>query len=158
MTTTKKCVPAHELTPHEIKLIVDMYCGLPKIGEADDPADDLRRLASVAAGIPGVAALEGELSAIPVQPGQEAGLDRLLDCGAGLLHAINPGICLDSWRELFSAIVTARYGGSYVRIRKRPMLGKMSDARHMTPKELMEKYGISRGHAYRLRKNALTKK
>lgn len=143
-----------DLKSREVAAIVDAYCSRHDLPQSDDPADDLRRLAAIAASLPGAVLLKGELPATPAQPG----FDGMLDYGAGLLYAINPAIDFASWRSIFAEILTARYGGDRLRIGTRPKLAKESDARHMTPRELMEKYGISRGHAYRLRHKALAKK
>ncbi len=56
------------------------------------------------------------------------------------------------------AVVRRLYGGETIWQNKRPRDSKLADARRMTPAELMATHGISRSHAYTLRREALKRK
>lgn len=87
--------------------------------------------------------------------------DPIDDCMESLryLQELNPSMpfldLLPVWERLADGILIARHAGTCVRIRKNPLFGKLFDARTMQPDDLMKKHGISRSHAFDLRKRAL---
>lgn len=69
-----------------------------------------------------------------------------------------PGWSKDQWLVIISVCFSARYSGTRVRIKKNPALLKHESAKKMTPKQLMEEYGISRSYAYKLLSKTTSKK
>ncbi len=64
----------------------------------------------------------------------------------------------ENFSAVLFAVVRRLYGGETVWQNKRPRDAKLADARRMTPAELMQAHGISRAHAYALRREALRRK
>lgn len=64
----------------------------------------------------------------------------------------------DDFAAVLFAVVRHLYGGETIWQNKRPRDAKLADARRMTPAELMATYGMSRSHAYALRREALRRK
>lgn len=75
--------------------------------------------------------------------------------GAAFAHAVgSPGYAVHFAAVLFE-VMRHKFGGETIWQRKRPKAAKLAAARRMTPKELMRAFGISRAHAYALRREAL---
>jgi len=145
----------------EIQSIVDAYLKRSDLCDDDDPIDDFKRLSLVALEIlKDKTALEASLR--DFQKGHRstarAKLDRMVDDLSRALHLCNPGISQSAWSQIYRTILTHRYGGETIRITKNPKEKLLSDAKTLTPKELISKHGISRRYAYQLRKEALQKK
>lgn len=119
--------------------------------ETDDPADDAGRLVGLAH------ALSGSKSPVPDFPPLDGtpSRDRLITPVAEWLHSVCPSLTIDDWWRIYAGILAKRYGGSFARIRTRPKLGKLVDADAMSLEDWQAKYGMSRAHYFRLRKEAL---
>lgn len=122
--------------------------------ESDDPIDDARRLLELALALPG--ATSNRLDMLPMSG--PPSLKKLITAAAEYLHTVNPSLTLNDWWNIYAGILCKRYGGNFVRIRKRPKLGKLIDAVSMGLDEWQSKYGMSRAHYFRLRKEAVTRR
>lgn len=150
-----------KLSDREIGDLVNGYLGRSDLSESDDPNSDLARLSMVAMTTPGAKKLvdisTGGLDA--EFPRKKLSFANYAMASGCFLESLNPSIASDDWERLFVAILRARYGGTYVRFKKRPKDKLLLDARRMTAKELMKIHpDISRSYAYQLRKEALIKK
>lgn len=145
-----------QLTKDDVDWFVQRYLDLDDLRDNDDPISDLARMVAMAYELPGVKAIQPDLSPMDPPP-EKIGHRVFINAGAEYLHAINPTYSQENWAWLFASVLVARYGRTFVRFRKRPQQAMLLDARFMMPKRLMEKYGISRSYAYQLRKQALGK-
>lgn len=78
--------------------------------------------------------------------------------GEGFARAAGSLPHAEHFAAVLFAVVRHLYSGETIWQNKRPRDAKLADARRMTPAELMETYGISRSHAYALRREALRRK
>lgn len=60
-----------------------------------------------------------------------------------------PALSVAHWVEVIDLILAMRYGGTSIYIKRRDNLVTDS-VRSMMPKQIMEKFGVSRSYAYRL--------
>lgn len=126
-------------------------CGYP---ESDDPIDDARRLIELACALTGATPIRLDLPPMSGPPS----LQKLITAVANYLNTLNPSLTSADWWGIYASILCKRYGENFVRIRKRPKLGKLIDAESMSLDEWQSKYGMSRGHYFRLRKEAVTRR
>lgn len=146
-----------DLTDAEIREFVEEYCNNHALRESDDPVDDLARLLWVACEIPGAEASREGFEFGGAHLGERP-YQTLIRFAGAYLFAANPALSERDWARFYGGILAFRYGGSYVRLRKRPLLAKLLDARAgMSVERLMDLHGISRSHAFTLRKLALKK-
>lgn len=71
---------------------------------------------------------------------------------------IHPTLGRDEWEYLLSKTLSRKYGGEKFYIKSDPAAEFKQAAKSMTAQELMNKFGISRGYAYKLRSTALKSK
>lgn len=81
-----------------------------------------------------------------------------VDNGATFARAAGSPPHADDISAVLFAVMRHLYGGETIWQNKRPRDAKLADARRMTPAELMATHGISRAHAYSLRREALRRK
>jgi hypothetical protein len=146
-----------DLSDSQIAEFVAEYCRSHALRDSDDPINDMARLLRAACEMPGAAASRNGFTFSGAGPGERP-YQTLIRFVAAYLFAANPTLTKRDWARVYGGILAARYGGSYVRIRKRPQLAKLLDARAgMSVERLMEAHGISRSRAFTLRKLALKK-
>lgn len=141
--------------------IVDAYLKRSDLSEDDGPVEDFKRLSLVAIEIlKDKSAIEGSLRNLQNGHRSTAStkLDRMVDDFSRVLYACNPEISQSTWSLIYRTILSHRYEGESFRIKTKPKEQMISDAKTLTPKELIEKHGISRRYAYQLRREALQKK
>ena len=142
------------LTTQKVSEFVKDYLERKDLASNDDPYSDMARFVKLAYDMPGVRAIQ------PTLPAGTLALEKnkwraFIKAAAEYLYTINPSHAKDDWAFLFASVLAARYGGNYVRIRKRPKLDKMFDADRMNLADWQEKYDMSRRHYFKLRKEAL---
>jgi len=71
---------------------------------------------------------------------------------------VHPILGRDEWGYLLKQILSRKYGGEKFYIKSDPAAELKQAAKSMTAPELMNKFGISRGYAYKLRSAALKRK
>jgi hypothetical protein len=136
-----------------VKRFVDSYLTNKTWRENDDQTSHMAHFVQIAYDMPGVVAIDPTPPDKDLQPKARPWL-QFVRAAAIYLHAINPSFSKGEWAQLFYAVLRAINGCTYVRIRKRPKLAKLHDAYFLTVPHLMEKYGISRRHAFNLRREA----
>jgi len=150
-----------ELSDKEIRALVQCYLKRCDLMDHDDPYSDLAKLSEFAMSTTGAKALvDTTQSNLGAEfPRKKVSFEGYVRVSGQYLESLNPSYSSTDWGRLFAAILCERYGGNYVRLRKRPKAKLLLDARLMTTKQLMEKHPeISRSYAYQLRKEALQKK
>ncbi len=140
--------------------VVKLYLDSPALNEQDDPISDAGRLAQVAEEMakaePGAPTrIQQKTSPIAQDGNGKITLELLLSAVSEHLHYINPSISVEVWRDIYEEILCRRYGGTWVRLRKRPKRDKLLDADALTLAEWQNKYDGSRAYYYRLKKEAL---
>ncbi|MBK8890580.1 MAG: hypothetical protein IPN75_09365 [Dechloromonas sp.] len=143
-----------ELKEKFVEDFVDAYQKNPTGRNNDDPINHLAHFVQIAYDMGGVVSIDPELPAVNFPPGTKDWI-RFVSAGAMYLNAINPSFTVPEWAHLFTAVLCRVHGGEFVRIRKRPKLAKLLDADFMPVDRLMAKYGISRRHAFNLKKEAV---
>lgn len=138
----------------DVAAFVDNYQKNPTGRNNDDPISHLAHFVQIAYEMGGAVAINPECPAVNFPPGTKAWI-RFVLSAARYLNAINPSFTSLEWAQLFAAVLCRVRGGEFVRIRKRPKLAKLLDAEYMTVDDLMKRHGISRRHAFNLRKEAV---
>jgi len=118
----------------------------------EDPVNDCMRIIEIA-GILGCISDEVVLRNTEqnpyVRPAYEKALDSLIEWTATICAMCCPDFDRAKWIEVIHLIFAGRYGGTKVYIKTGKKISK-SDASRLTPKQIMESYGVSRAYAYRL--------
>lgn len=78
--------------------------------------------------------------------------------GAALAQSAGSPAHAEEFAAVLFMVMRHLYGGETIWQTKRPADAKLAAARHMSPAELMQTFGISRSRAYALRREALRKK
>lgn len=131
------------------------YAGL-KLPENDDPLDDFLRIMRAAlsvrkeTGAPLDESQLLELSKRPRKKPSDSNFEGMLGHFSKVLHAITPIVTVEQWKILLFNLFSAKYGGTKVRIKKRPADQKKAATKGLTIKEIQEKLGVSRTYAYKL--------
>lgn len=149
------------LSKNDIANLVDDYLRADRFKPRRkfDLVDDFERFLFIACELPGALARP---NLDQVEPGKALGkptLGDILDFVASYLHATNSTLSKQEWWEFYAAVQVARHGGTKVRIRKRPALALINDAKRMTPRQLQEKYpNLCRSRIYAVIKEANRRK
>ncbi|WP_036303423.1 hypothetical protein [Methylotenera sp. L2L1] len=85
----------------------------------------------------------------------DSGSTSFIDYISDYAFEAHPNLERDEWKYLFTRILSKKYGGEKFYINSDPAAERKQAAKSMTPNELMNKFGISRGYAYKLRSAAL---
>ena len=138
----------------DVDAFVDGYQKNPAGRNNDDPNDILAHFVKMAYDMGGAVAINPKCTVENFPPGTKDWLQFVRNASR-YLNAINPSFTKGDWAQLFNAVLRRLHGGTFVRIRKRPKLAKLLDANFMPVDRLMAKYGISRRHAFNLKKEAI---
>jgi hypothetical protein len=92
----------------------------------------------------------GSWSTVPNKTRDTSAFDFIRGLSRIASSAFPSGWSEERWFAVLSKILSDRYGGRRLRIKKRPLSVKKRAAKTMTPKQLMTEFGISKSHAYRL--------
>lgn len=125
-----------------------------------DPIDDAARLVALALELPGSPNRHAarNLGPLPMLQNETSGSRHIRFLGR-YLHAVNPFLTEEDWTQIYHAILLARHGRSFVRIRKRRALAAQLKAKRMTPKQLQAEFPhLGRSRIYALIKEANTKR
>ena len=82
-------------------------------------------------------------------PQSSTGITGLTDYFAAIAEQIEPRLNASTWRAVFSGVFSGRYGGAGIYLKKKPG-SYHQEAKRLTAKQIMEKYGVSKSHAYRI--------
>lgn len=127
-----------------------------KLPENDDPLDDFLRIMRAALsarkeiGAPLGESRLLELSKRPRKENSASNLEDMLGHFSKLIHEIAPVLTIEQWRKVLFDLFSAKYGGTKVRIKKRPANKKKAAAKGLTINEIQEKLSVSRTYAYKL--------
>ena len=123
-----------------------------ELPENDDPVDDFLRVLSVALKAmkeTGQSPINAPNTPKPEKKGV-AKPGEMVSKFSIYLHAIAPILTVAKWEILLTYLLSAKYGGTKVRIRKKPGNAKRAAAKGLTIKDIQEKLGVSRTYAYKL--------
>jgi len=137
---------------NSIKAFVDWYIN-ERWPENDDPIDDCMRLVKFAhAGGDRSQNLNEFVESLEaMEPGKRS-IEALLNWTSDICFEFCPGIKKIDWLIMADLIISSRYGGTSVYMKSGKALNHEMVSR-LSPKQIMEKYGVSRAYAYRLLKN-----
>lgn len=124
----------------------------------DDPIDHCMRIVEMAAvfGGRGRAFADKALSEFDQSEVHEAtsvhkSLASMIASFSHLAFSLCPSRSVEDWTRVIDLVLSHLYGGTRVYIKGKTNTSKES-VKHMTPKQIMEKFGVSRSYAYQLLK------
>ncbi|MDO8313912.1 MAG: hypothetical protein Q7T00_01520 [Rugosibacter sp.] len=144
-----------DFTDKEISRFVRSYMARTDLKETDDPIDDWIRFIFMAHGLPGA---NQQIPSFERKSDSNGRRMDFIPAAVAFLFAVNPSLSPALWNQLFMAVLRERYGGTTVRLKKRPAESKRLDAKRMTAAQLMDKHGIGRSRAYQLLNEVRKKK
>lgn len=117
----------------------------------DDPIDDMMRILSVAAKLGGSSQVN--LTNSPTGHYSSLSMHKSLGKAIGDISEHCSFNCsklsVEFWIEAIDLVLAKRYGGTTLYIKKSDRL-EYDHVKGLTPRQIMEKYNISRSYAYKL--------
>lgn len=114
--------------------------------ENDDPFNDFERIVYLAAARGKVSPEQAEKIWRDTQkPDKKRGFKDVLAYHSKICKEMCHDLPMEFWREFIDGVIYGRYGGSRVYIKAR----RLADIEKLSPKQIMERHGVSRATAYR---------